>query len=350
MSYLIIRSITGPLKPTVEYVKLISAGNFKETLDIKSSDELGVMVNSMNVMSKNLRAIIQGIIKGIGQLNTSTVELTKISKRVSDAADDNAHKANTVTSASKEMSSNMYAAAKNMKTSAQNTNSIVVAIEEMTNTINEISKNTGVAKPITEKAVERSAVATEKMKKLNNVAGTISKVTESISDISEQTNLLSLNATIEAARAGDAGKGFAIVANEIKELAKQTEVFTKDIKGLIKKNISSTCESVEEIDQISVVITEIRHSVITIAAAIEEQSIATREIAQNVTIVSDGIVEVSQNVEHSSSVAGEITQLITDVYASTDDLKKNSRLSKNSVENLSQLATTLNKMMEQFVV
>ncbi len=135
----------------------------------------------------------------------------------------------------------------------------------MTSTINEIARNTEIAKSITDKAVHRSKSATDQMDKLGKVAGTIGQVTETIADISEQTNLLSLNATIEAARAGEAGKGFAVVANEIKELASQTAVSTRDIKEQIDEIQSSTQVSVEEINEVSDVIVEISQIVTTIA-------------------------------------------------------------------------------------
>lgn len=350
IAFLITRSITGPLKQAVNFLKIVSDGNFKETLDIKSSDEIGIMVNSMNTMSKNLRGMVKEIIAGIDQLNISATDLTSLSDQVSDTALDNAEKANSVATATEEMSSNMNAVANNMETSSQNTNSVVVAIEELTNTINEIAKNTGHAKNITDKAVERSSSATKQMSKLGKVANTIGKVTETISDISEQTNLLSLNATIEAARAGEAGKGFAVVASEIKDLANQTATSTQDIKKQIDEIQASTKVSVEEIEQISSVIREISQIVTTIATAIEEQSIATSEIAQNVTMVSDGIVEVNDNVSQSSVVATEITQSISEVHNSTDSMKKNSSLVKESAIGLSDLAKTLNEMMERFTV
>ena len=100
----------------------------------------------------------------------------------------------------------------------------------MTATINEIVKNTGTARQITNEAVSQAETASTIMDDLSGSAQEIDSVTESITQISEQTNLLALNATIEAARAGEAGKGFAVVANEIKDLAKQAAASTEEIK------------------------------------------------------------------------------------------------------------------------
>ena len=117
---------------------------------------------------------------------------------------------------------------------------------------------------------------------LGATADKIGKVTETITDISEQTNLLALNATIEAARAGKAGKGYAVVANEIKDLAKQTAEATVDIKNIVD-NIQATSKTTEKgIEQIGTVIGEVNDIVGTVATAVEEQTAATQEIAGNI--------------------------------------------------------------------
>jgi len=329
LGFLIARTITGPLDLTANFVKEISNGNLQNSLEIKNRDELGHMVENMNNMNKSLREIIKGVKSGIDQMNSSAGELTNLSDRVSDTAVQNADKATSVSAASEQMNSNMSAVAQNMETATNNINTVVTAVEETTATINEIAGNTEKARSIANKAVDRSKTASEQMAQLGQVAAAIGKVTDTISDISDQTNLLSLNATIEAARAGEAGKGFTVVANEIKDLAQQTATSTLTIKQQIDDVQSSTEASVDEIEQISQIVLEVSQIVTTIAAAIEEQSTATSEIAKSISTISQGIMEVNENVSQSSHVADDITVSITEVYESTDEMKNSSSDIKN---------------------
>ena len=130
----------------------------------------------------------------------------------------------------------------------------------------------------------------------------IGKVTETISEISSQTNLLALNATIEAARAGAAGKGFAVVAGEIKALAQQTATATEDIKSRISGVQNSTSSGIAEIEKISRVIFEVSDIVGSIAAAIEEQTVSTKDIARNIAEASFGVNDVNERIAQSSEV------------------------------------------------
>ena len=127
----------------------------------------------------------------------------------------------------------------------------------------------------------------EALEQLAERAMDISSVVDSISQIAQQTNLLALNATIEAARAGEAGKGFAVVANEVKELARQTASATGDISGRLTEMRNVSASAVEEISQIMDVINQVDDVNQQIRAAVDQQNITTREIAELVTRTSE---------------------------------------------------------------
>jgi methyl-accepting chemotaxis protein len=124
----------------------------------------------------------------------------------------------------------------------------------------------------------------------------IRDVIKVINSIAEQTNLLSLNASIEAARAGEAGKGFAVVANAVKELAKQTAQATEVIRRKIDATQSDIRESVAAISRISTTIQQINDFQNSIAGAVEEQTVVTRDISRNVADSAKGAIEIADNV------------------------------------------------------
>lgn len=350
VAFFISRTITVPLKQTVKFIRKVSDGDFKGNLEIKSSDELGVMVDNMNRMSGSLRDMIKEIISGITQLNTSSDRLIHLSEQVSNNAGDNADKANSVSVAAEEMSTNMNSVAAAMEQSSVNINTVASAAEEMNATINEIAQNAETARVTTLSAVGKAGESTEMMNGLSGAAEGIGKVVETITDISEQVNLLSLNATIEAARAGEAGKGFAVVANEIKDLAKQTSEASLDIKEKIENIQESSKVSLSSIEAISSVIADVNDIVATIATAVEEQSAATCEISQNISQASSGIEEVSENVSECTMVVGDITKDISAVDQSSNEISQRSEDTRSSAKDLAQLAVRLDKMIGHFQI
>jgi methyl-accepting chemotaxis protein len=220
----------------------------------------------------------------------------------------------------------------------------------MTSTITKISGNTHSAKEITSKAVDVSKKTSVNIVKMSSIADEIGKVTGVITEISEQTNLLALNATIEAARAGDAGKGFAVVANEIKELAKNTAVATLQIRDQIGSVQGSTEKMVGDIAQVVEVIGEIDRIVSAIAAAVEEQSVITIEIADNISQASQGIANVNENVSQSSMVASDTAKDISYVNQMGNDITKSSAKVNENAAELSGLAEKLQEMVNRFKV
>jgi methyl-accepting chemotaxis protein len=140
---------------------------------------------------------------------------------------------------------------------------------------------------------------------LATAAQKIGDVVSLINDIASQTNLLALNATIEAARAGDAGKGFAVVANEVKTLASQTAKATDEITVQVSAMRDATDEAVSAIHSIGETIGSINEITTTIASAVEEQGVATREIARNVMQAAQGTDEMSTDIVEVRDATGK---------------------------------------------
>ena len=344
--------IVRPIRAAVDIIKDISEGDGDLTsrLNVTTKDEMGHLSQYFNQFVQKLQTIIKDVADNAGQLNQSAGELTEISQQMSSGAEGTSIKANTVASASEEMRSSMNSVAAAMEEASTNVNMVASATEEMTATINEIAQNTEKARSITSQAVNQASNASTQVGELGQAAKEIGKVVETITDISEQVNLLALNATIEAARAGDAGKGFAVVANEIKELAKQTAEATGEITTQVGSIQASTDGTVSEIEGISKVANEVNEIVSTIATAVEEQSVTTKEIAENVMQASGGIAEVNKNVSDSSSVSGEIATQISDVNLSVGEMSNSGSQVDLSAEAISKMAGQLNELVGKFRV
>ncbi|MBL8644652.1 MAG: methyl-accepting chemotaxis protein, partial [Rhodospirillaceae bacterium] len=151
-------------------------------------------------------------------------------------------------------------------------------------------------------------------------------------DIAEQTNLLALNATIEAARAGEAGKGFAVVASEVKNLATQTSKATDEIGGQIAGVQSATKASVDAIERIFETIEKVNGIATTIASAVEEQGAATKEIARNIEQAASGTKEVSSNIAGVTQAAGETGQVSAQVLEAAKELARQSTTLRSEVD------------------
>ncbi len=350
--WFVARGIAQPVSVVADMLKDISEGegDLTKRLEIKSRDEVGRVAEYFNNFITNLQGLIKEVAGHAKTLNSSSSDLSNLSGQMSEGADNMSGKSNTVATSAEEMSSNINSVAASMEETSTNMNMIATAIEQMTATVNEIAQNSEKARNQTGEAVIQAGRATKRIEELGKTADEIGKVTETITEISEQTNLLALNATIEAARAGEAGKGFAVVANEIKELARQTANATQEIKGQIDANQESTSKTVTEIEQITQVINSVNEIVSTIAAAVEEQSVTTREIAENVTQASGGIQEVNQNMAQSSTVAGEIANDISGVNQSAGDMSNSSTQVNMNAEEINGLAEQLKTLVDKFKI
>ena len=179
---------------------------------------------------------------------------------------------------------------------------------------------------ISREAVDQITRTNETVHGLAEAGQSIGEVVRLISDIAEQTNLLALNATIEAARAGDAGKGFAVVASEVKNLANQTAQATENISAQVGGIQGATQTAVDAILKITQTINKVSEGSTVIAAAVEEQGAATREIARNVEQASGGMQEVTVNisgVSNGSQEVGEKASLMLNLAGNLTDVSDN---------------------------
>ncbi len=276
---------------------------------------------SMHAMADAFEADVKGVVSAV---SSAAEQMVGLSKMLSEAAGRAGERSTAVAAASEEASTNVE--------------TVAAASEQMTNSIAEVSQRIGDTASMTDEAARGAEHTTATVAELSTSAQTIGDVISMISDIAEQTNLLALNATIEAARAGEAGKGFAVVASEVKSLANQTAKATEEISAQITGMQENTNAVVDSIDKIGTMIQDLNGTSSSIAAAVEEQHSATEEIARNTQQAADGTREVSSNITQVSTAVQETGQAAEEVLAASSQLAKEAeRLRDNVADFLSNV-------------
>jgi methyl-accepting chemotaxis protein len=356
---LMTRSIAAPIAATVEQLGKIAAGDLSEHSNgdsnedssdsfLERGDEIGNLARGLRQMRGSLRDMVRQISGGVEVLSSSASELTATSAQMTEGVRDTSEKSHSVSVATEAMSSNIISVAAGMEQASTNLAHVATRTGEMTSTIGEIAQNSEKARQITEQATQEAGFVTEQINALGAAAREIGKVTEAITEISSQTNLLALNATIEAARAGAAGKGFAVVATEIKTLAQQTAAATEDIKARIAGVQTATAAGVAGIGRISEVIHNVTSIVTSIAAAIEEQSVATRDIAGHITEAAAGVADSNVRVAETSGASREIAHDLAGVDRAASGIAAGSDHVRDNADKVSRTAEALRQTLAQF--
>ena len=255
---------------------------------------------AMNDLADGFEASVNSVVTAV---SSAAEQMVSLASQLTESANRASDRSTTVASAAEECSVNVE--------------TVAAAAEEMSNSIAEVSSRVGESASMTRQAATGAERANDTVSQLAGSARTIGEVINMISDIAEQTNLLALNATIEAARAGEAGKGFAVVASEVKSLANQTAKATEEISSQILTMQTDTEAVVQSIETIGNTILSLDETAGSIAAAVEEQNAATAEIARNTQQTADGAREVSSNIT-------EVTGAVSETGAAADEVLSSS--------------------------
>ncbi len=266
----------------------------------------------MHRLADDFEQAVGAVVKAVSR---ATGELQGTAKSLTETADMTHQLANSVSAAATEASKNVR--------------SVATASDQLTLSIAEIGQQAQQSRTIASQAVEQAAATDARITQMSEVADRIGNVLKLITDIAEQTNLLALNATIEAARAGEAGRGFAVVASEVKHLAAQTAKATEEIGGQIADIQTVTKDAVVAIKEIGSVIHRVSEIASAITTAVEEQHLSTREIASNVQEAAIGTDSVTAKVKtlevdasNTGVAANQVFSFASQLAAEGDTLKR----------------------------
>lgn len=320
-------SIRNPVLKALQAAETVSGGDLVQDIDIDGKDEPGRLLEALALMRENLRATIGQISNSSTQLASATEELSSVAEDSSRSLQRQSDEIQQAASAVTEMTAAVEEGAQNATTTSEASNSSTEAAQEGRNKVVEtVSSIRQMTKEIgtTFSLIEGLAAKADE----------IGKVMDVILGISEQTNLLALNAAIEAARAGEAGRGFAVVADEVRALAQRTQASSKEIEEIINsiqegtksavlsmKDSRTKARSTQDIaeaagqalEEIAAAINNINESNLIIASAAEEQASVAREVDRNLITISDISTQSSAGANQTSSAASELSRLATDL-------------------------------------
>jgi methyl-accepting chemotaxis protein len=315
-------------------------------LDLDREDEIGEMGRTVEVFRENAetRRVLEA--QARGEEAKRGERQTRVDALIADfrgsigtvlaAVDLNMEKlestASSLTKVASDASTQANAAATASEQAACNVQGVAAAAEQLGASVAEIGRQISRTNAVVTEASEMASRSNEQVAALASAAQKIGDVVDLIKAIAEQTNLLALNATIEAARAGEAGKGFAVVASEVKTLANQTARATEDIGAQVSGIQTSTKDAVGAIGKIAATMEEINRLTSSVVTTIEEQGRATAEISRNAGLAAAGTSAVSENISTVTVAITEASRSATNVLGATGELSGAARKLQGEVD------------------
>jgi len=368
--------ISKPVVRGVEFATAVATGDFNRTLDINQKDEIGVLADALRKMVSTLKAKIeeaalesQNAQEEANKAKTATQEAELAKQQAERAKSDGMLQAaqqlesivEIVTSASEQLSAQIEQSSHGAEEQADRMGETAAAMEEMNATVLEVAKNASSAATAADqakvKAEEGSSIVTQVVKgiekvqqqsqemksdmgKLGSQAEGIGQILNVISDIADQTNLLALNAAIEAARAGEAGRGFAVVADEVRKLAEKTMAATKEVGDAIRGIQDGTKKNIDNVERTGKNIEEV-------TKLANSSGEALRHIVSLADTTTDQVRSIATSSEEQSATSEEINKSIESVNRISSETADAMRQSASAVSELANQAQMLKRLIDE---
>jgi methyl-accepting chemotaxis protein len=333
-SLLITWMIVRPLRQVIGMARRIAEGDLSVSIEVRRKDEVGQLMGAVGSMAGSLRGIVSRLSDGVGQITASAQALSSVTERTQHGVNSQKAETDQVATAMNQMAATVHDVARNAEeaaSSAEHADGKVASGQDVVRqTLGRI-----------EQLADAVRAATQSIEQLGRESQSIGSVLDVIKNVAEQTNLLALNAAIEAARAGEQGRGFAVVADEVRALARRTQQSTAEIETLIAALQNGANTSVQRMQR--------SHALVemTVGDAVQTEA-ALGTIASAVAVIHQMNQQIAAASEQQSAVAEEISRSVSSIRGIADESAQAMESTASSSVELAQLSRELQGLVGQF--
>jgi methyl-accepting chemotaxis protein len=346
------RVVLSPLVILSNQMKDISEGegDLTKRINLTISNEMGVLSRFFDAFLDKLQAIVRKLTDQSGTLASASGRLQDNSTQLANSTGKVAAQAEAVSASAKEATEKVRGVSQSVEGIFDAVGVINNSLAQINSTLTEVSHNCQKESEISASANTKAQETKGLVRRLDQDAEDIGNVLEVISDIADKTNLLALNAAIEAASAGEAGRSFAVVAGEVKELASQTGQATQEISKTISNIRANSAASVKAIEEIAEIIEEVSSIAGIIAAAVEEQSAMVNEVSNNLSSVNASSQSMNDNLKGTAQWIEDVSGSFVDVAQLAGSASQAVQSNQTDITRLNELAADLKSILGTFKV
>jgi len=355
VTFIIARKITRPLEALNNKAKLVADGDLTVEIEVVGKDESSQLADTFNVMVRNFKVILVGIVNNSQQLAASAEELTASADAVSASTEQMASAVQQVSDGVNNKLLGVETTAGSAKQVSMHMKKITTDIQKVTEGSLRTSEKAAAGDNVVKKAINQmqsvGAKVTEASKVVNDLGGKsdeIGQIVSLITNIASQTNLLALNAAIEAARAGEQGRGFAVVADEVRKLAEQSSDAAGKIRGLVDEIQHETTNAVQTMSAGSIAVTEGISMVNSAGEAFKDILQGVNDFSLLTKAVADVVREVSISTEAIVDSVVEIANIPKEIASNLEGVVTGAEEQSISMEEIRRASSELAKMATEF--